>query len=152
MATHSSIHASEIPWTEKPGGHSPWSLKESEMNEQLAIYPCCSMYESLVPFQNLCPTALKTGGKSGPPLPSSPLQTHLLYLCVSTCSWSFRLDFPDMEPMIIKIVAAQIFNFQYSWPTADGAELLAYVWELCREGSPTFLSSLAYSRASTVWS
>ena len=73
MATYSSIHASEIPWTEEPGGHSPWSLKESEMNEQLAIYPCCSIYESLVPFQNLCPTALKTGGKSGPPLPSSPL-------------------------------------------------------------------------------
>ena len=24
MATHSSIHAWRIPWTEKPGGYSPW--------------------------------------------------------------------------------------------------------------------------------
>ena len=28
MATHSSILAGEIPWTEEPGGHSPWSCKE----------------------------------------------------------------------------------------------------------------------------
>ena len=27
MATHSSILALEIPWTEKPGGYSPWDHK-----------------------------------------------------------------------------------------------------------------------------
>ena len=32
MATHSSILAWEIPWTEEPGGlYSPWSFKESNM-------------------------------------------------------------------------------------------------------------------------
>ena len=30
MTTHSSILAWEIPWTEKPGGYSPWGSKESE--------------------------------------------------------------------------------------------------------------------------
>ena len=36
MATHSSILAWKIPWTEEPGGlHSPWGHKESEMTEQL---------------------------------------------------------------------------------------------------------------------
>ena len=31
MATHSSILAWEIPWTEDPGGlHSPWGQKESD--------------------------------------------------------------------------------------------------------------------------
>ena len=31
MATHSSILALEIPWTEEPGGpHSPWGRKESD--------------------------------------------------------------------------------------------------------------------------
>ena len=28
MATHSSILAWRIPWTEEPGGHSPWGRKE----------------------------------------------------------------------------------------------------------------------------
>ena len=34
MATHSSILAWEIPWTEEPGGlpwSSPWSHKESDL-------------------------------------------------------------------------------------------------------------------------
>ena len=31
MATHSSILAWRIPWTEEPGGlYSPWGLKESD--------------------------------------------------------------------------------------------------------------------------
>ena len=30
MATHSSIFAWEIPWTEKPGSYSPWESKESD--------------------------------------------------------------------------------------------------------------------------
>ena len=30
-ATHSSILACRIPWTEEPGGHSPWGHKESDM-------------------------------------------------------------------------------------------------------------------------
>ena len=35
MATHSSILVWEIQWTEEPGGHSPWSQKESDMTELL---------------------------------------------------------------------------------------------------------------------
>ena len=30
MATHSSILAWRIPWTEEPVGYSPWSRKESD--------------------------------------------------------------------------------------------------------------------------
>ena len=33
MATHSSIPARRIPWTEEPGGLSPKSLKELDMTE-----------------------------------------------------------------------------------------------------------------------
>ena len=34
MATHSSILAWRIPWTEGPGElHSPWGRKESDMTE-----------------------------------------------------------------------------------------------------------------------
>ena len=29
LATHSSILAWRIPWTEEPAGHSPWGHKES---------------------------------------------------------------------------------------------------------------------------
>ena len=35
MATHSRILAWEIPWTEEPGGYSPWGREESDMTEQL---------------------------------------------------------------------------------------------------------------------
>ena len=33
MATYSSIFAWRIPWTEEPGGYSPWGLKESDSTE-----------------------------------------------------------------------------------------------------------------------
>ena len=31
MTTHSNILAWEIPWTEEPGGFSPWGHKELDM-------------------------------------------------------------------------------------------------------------------------
>ena len=33
MATHSSILAWEISWTEEPCGYSPWGHKESDTTE-----------------------------------------------------------------------------------------------------------------------
>ena len=40
MATHSSILAGKIPWTEEPGGrHSPRGHEESNMTEQLITHP-----------------------------------------------------------------------------------------------------------------
>ena len=38
IATHSSILASEIPWTEEPGGYSPWGRKELDTTERLNIH------------------------------------------------------------------------------------------------------------------
>ena len=37
MATHSSILACEIPWTEEPGGYSPWGGRESDTTECLSL-------------------------------------------------------------------------------------------------------------------
>ena len=37
MATHSSIHAWRIPWTEEPDGYSPWSHKELDTTEPLTV-------------------------------------------------------------------------------------------------------------------
>ena len=34
MATHSSILAWRIPWTEEPGSYSPWGHKESDTTER----------------------------------------------------------------------------------------------------------------------
>ena len=36
MATHSSILAWKIPWTEEPEGYSPWGHKESDVAERLS--------------------------------------------------------------------------------------------------------------------
>ena len=38
MATHSSILAWGIPWTEEPGGYSPWGHKESDTTEQQSMH------------------------------------------------------------------------------------------------------------------
>ena len=35
MATHSSILARRIPWTEDPGGYNPQGYQESDTTEQL---------------------------------------------------------------------------------------------------------------------
>ena len=37
MATHSSILAWRIPWTEEPVGYSPWNLKEWDTTKQLTL-------------------------------------------------------------------------------------------------------------------
>ena len=38
MATHSSILAWRIPWTEEPGGLQSMGLKESDMAERLSMH------------------------------------------------------------------------------------------------------------------
>ena len=37
VATHSSILAWRIPWTEDIVGHSPWGCKESDMTERVKL-------------------------------------------------------------------------------------------------------------------
>ena len=37
MATHFSILAWKIPWTEELGGLSPWGCKESDTTEQMKM-------------------------------------------------------------------------------------------------------------------
>ena len=41
MATHCSILALDIPWTEEPAGYNPRGGKESDMTEQLNHCCCC---------------------------------------------------------------------------------------------------------------
>ena len=38
MAPHSSTLAWKIPWTEEPGGYSPWGHEESDMTERLHFH------------------------------------------------------------------------------------------------------------------
>ena len=40
MATHSSILAWRIPWTEEPGVCGPWGLNELDTTEQLTHTDC----------------------------------------------------------------------------------------------------------------
>ena len=40
MATHSSILAWRIPWTEEHGGCGPWGLNELDTTEQLTHTDC----------------------------------------------------------------------------------------------------------------
>ena len=48
MATHSSILAWRIPWTEEPGGYSPPGCKEQDTTERLHFHFQCLYYTSLI--------------------------------------------------------------------------------------------------------
>ena len=50
MATHSSIPAWDIPWTERPGRYSPWGPKELDSTERLTL----SLSPTLRFFRNNC--------------------------------------------------------------------------------------------------
>ena len=52
MATHSSIIAWRIPWTEEPGGlYSPWGRKESDMIMSLHFL-CALLFITTVTLQD----------------------------------------------------------------------------------------------------
>ena len=57
MATHSSILAWEIPWTEEPGGCSPWGHRESDTTERLH----CTELEHSLAFPNTLGAYLEPG-------------------------------------------------------------------------------------------
>ena len=55
MATHSSILAWRIPWTEEPGGlYSPWGCKKLDKTEQLSIQYCKERKRVLELKSELC--------------------------------------------------------------------------------------------------
>ena len=49
MATHPSILAWEVPWTEKPGSYSPQGCKESDTTEQLSTHSTHTTCRTLKP-------------------------------------------------------------------------------------------------------
>ena len=81
MATHSSILAWEIPWTERPGGYSPWDLKrmgyDLGTNQQQSKYewkPLSSVqFSCSVVSDSLRPHELQ---HARPPCPSPPPGVH----------------------------------------------------------------------------
>ena len=68
MATHSSILAWRIPWTEDLGGYSPHGRKESDMTERLH-----SLTQDRISLPML-PVAANSEQKS---TSLNPLQNHL---------------------------------------------------------------------------
>ena len=48
MATHSSIIAWKIPWTEEPGGLQSIELQSVDMTEQLSTCPSCKIRYELM--------------------------------------------------------------------------------------------------------
>ena len=65
MATHSSILAWKIPWTEEPGGYCPWGHKESDTTEWLinsnrAQRRLCRQYHCLEQSYNPLPSLFCT--------------------------------------------------------------------------------------------
>ena len=49
MATHSSVLAWRIPWTEGLVGYNPWGCKELDMTEQLTLLLLLLVLNELIP-------------------------------------------------------------------------------------------------------
>ena len=57
MATHSSILACKIPWTEEPGGLQSMGWQKSQM--QLSTHPCMlGNFTGKINYNNILPTAV----------------------------------------------------------------------------------------------
>ena len=56
MATHSSILAWRIPWTEERGGLHPWGRKESDTTE--ATLDTCTRTQEVLPSLNQLPPSI----------------------------------------------------------------------------------------------
>ena len=74
MATHSSILAWKIPWTEEPVGYSPWGCKESDTTERLHFTSCL---HSRRPRFDLWIRKISPGGGHGNPLQYSCLENSM---------------------------------------------------------------------------
>ena len=51
MATHSIILAWRTPWTEEPGGWSPWGCKELDTTERLTHQPPPPAWKTKISLQ-----------------------------------------------------------------------------------------------------
>ena len=48
LATHSSVLAWRIPWTEEPGGYSPRARKESDLTETHSLYQTNNLTQNII--------------------------------------------------------------------------------------------------------
>ena len=56
MTIHSSILVWRVPWTEEPGGYSPWGRKESDRTHtHVALLHCCQQVNKIPLQSNLIP-------------------------------------------------------------------------------------------------
>ena len=92
MATRCSILAWKIPWTDEPGGYSPWGHKDLEMTEQLSAH---------------------THTHIPPPPPPPPPPIHVMYQCSKTGRWLHKgleiVITAKLYPMFLRLTIWIIF-------------------------------------------
>ena len=91
MATHSSILAWKIPWTEELEGCSPWGHKESDTTERLTHIAWCSILRDWI--LNWPPRFSLLGLQRPAEKLSVPLGSHILFHFPT----SARADGPDRK-------------------------------------------------------
>ena len=84
MASHSSTLAWQIPWTEEPGGCSPWGCKELGIKERLTQ---THTHDYLINYQHLINSFF----------PSSVLPSVHPSMNSFTCSFNFWLSNPPRQ-------------------------------------------------------
>ena len=86
IATHSSILAWKISWSEGPDGYSPWGSKESEMTEHTHTYSAAKLLQSCL---TLCDP--RDSSPPGSPVPGILQARTLEWVAISfSNAWKWK--------------------------------------------------------------
>ena len=157
MATHSSILAWRIPWTEEPGGLQSMGSQESDTTDQLTLSPFSFFYGIYFPDQESNPGPLHWEDHKGSrwslhlnpvpipksrailmhnPIPNPPLQSHSClhhWLPPHSHPWTS----PDSELLFSRLDGSTKTS-QGRWAGAGGIRDPVLAWS-CSEPEQPFL-------------
>ena len=129
MAMHSSTIAWKIPWTEEPGGYSPWGHKESDWATSLSLsFPFCVF---LPPLLNIS---------------ASVRSILFLSFIVPIFAWNVpSLGISNFLEEILNLSHSIVFLYFFALMTEEGFLISpCYALELCIHMDISFLFSFAF--------
>ena len=98
MATHSSILAWRISWTEEPAGYSPWGRKELDLTEPLNTDTHVTIHRMVEILS--CPQHM---------FPAEAKQGCIQFFCISTNAVKVPLIVVSLMPFLF------LFFFHFCW-------------------------------------
>ena len=145
MATHSSILAWKIPWTEEPTGYSPWGHKELDTTENACSAQCSATNMQTNKSQELSKMCYHC---------ASPKMSFIILSSIIWLNTSVTIPVKDYTSSFVFLCNSWLFIFFYEYSTdiiSDGKSTLTIpIYSLYFPNStPLFPSERACIHVST---